>query len=199
MSVPIYDIVLREERNGDLIYHITRCPYERSGKNKMSGIICFHNPDEDYGWLSNWAFSSFAVDGVRFALMEQYMMYRKALLFGDAENARRILAEEDAGAVKRLGREVRGYNETVWNGCRQIVVYRGLLAKFTQNAELGALLRKTGAAVLAECAVHDRIWGIGLSMRDPARLCMDKWRGQNLLGFALMQVRERISEQTERA
>ena len=81
----------------------------------------------------------------------------------------------------------------VWNGIRQIVVYRGLLAKFSQNKKLGNKLKKTDDAILAECAVHDRIWGIGLSMRDPDRFDMQKWKGQNLLGFALMQVREQLA------
>ena len=83
------------------------------------------------------------------------------------------------------------YNETIWNGKRQIVVYKGLCAKF-QNSELKSKLKATGDAVLAEGAVRDCIWGIGLSMTDPKRLEMEKWRGQNLLGFALMMVRDGI-------
>ena len=88
-------------------------------------------------------------------------------------------------------RKVSNYNETIWNGKRQIVVYKGICEKF-QNPELKSRLKATGDAVLAECAVRDCIWGIGLSMTDPKRLEMEKWRGQNLLGFALMMVRDRI-------
>jgi hypothetical protein len=91
-----------------------------------------------------------------------------------------------------LGRQVSGYNENVWNGIRQIVVYEGLLQKFGQNEELKKALKKTGDAILAECAVRDTIWGIGLSMTDPNRFEQSKWRGQNLLGYALMKVREKI-------
>ena len=85
-----------------------------------------------------------------------------------------------------------GYDENLWNGVRQIVVYEGLLAKFSQNPELKERLKSTGSAVLAECAVKDRIWGIGLSMRDPDRFDRTKWKGQNLLGYALMMVREKL-------
>ena len=85
-----------------------------------------------------------------------------------------------------------GYDDNYWNGIRQIVVYEGLYAKFSQNEELKRLLRATGKAVLAECAVKDRIWGIGLSMSDPDRLDRRKWKGQNLLGYALMMVREKL-------
>lgn len=85
-----------------------------------------------------------------------------------------------------------GYDENLWNGIRQIVVYEGLLAKFLQNVELKEHLKETGKAILAECAVKDRIWGVGLSMRDPNRFNRAQWKGQNLLGYALMMVRERL-------
>mgnify|MGYP000480424230 FL=1 len=155
-------------------------------------IICFHNPNEENGYLSNWYMSPFTADGIRFSSMEQFMMYRKAVAFGDRDRAAQILDTEDVGRIKELGRLVSGYDDNYWNGIRQIVVYEGLYAKFSQNEELKRLLRATGKAVLAECAVKDRIWGIGLSMSDPDRLDRRKWKGQNLLGYALMMVREKL-------
>lgn len=155
-------------------------------------IICFHNPVEENGYLSNWYPSVFTVDGVRFTSMEQYMMYQKAMCFGDKAIAARILDTDDVSQIKELGRLVSGYDENHWNGVRQIVVYKGLLAKFSQNAELKELLKSTEDAALAECAVKDRIWGIGLSMKDSDRLDRSKWNGQNLLGYALMMVREKL-------
>lgn len=155
-------------------------------------IICFHNPNEENGYLSNWYMSPFTADGICFSSMEQFMMYRKAVAFGDRDRAAQILDTEDVGRIKELGRLVSGYNDNYWNGIRQIVVYEGLYAKFSQNEELKRLLRATGKAVLAECAVKDRIWGIGLSMDDPDRLDRRKWKGQNLLGYALMMVREKL-------
>ena len=157
-------------------------------------IVCFHNPDEDNGYLSNWYPSSFTVDSVAFSSMEQFMMYRKAICFGDEAVAAQILSTSDVAKIKSLGRQVSNYDESMWNGIRQIVVYEGLLAKFSQNEELKAKLKATGNAVLAECAVKDRIWGIGLSMKDPDRLNKAKWNGQNLLGYALMMVRERLQQ-----
>ena len=155
-------------------------------------VICFHNPDEENGYLSNWYPSPFTLDGVAFSSMEQYMMYRKAVCFGDDKVAAQILVTEDVAEIKTLGRLVSGYDESLWNGVRQIVVYEGLLVKFSQNSELGGQLKKTGNTVLAECAVKDRIWGIGLSMHDSDRLDRAKWQGQNLLGYALMMVREKL-------
>ena len=116
---------------------------------------------------------------------------QKAICFGDTKIAEKILETTDVAQIKALGRKVPNYNETIWNGKRQILVYNGLCAKF-QNPELKAKLKATGDAVLAECAVRDCIWGIGLSMTDSKRLEMDKWRGQNLLGFALMIVRDAL-------
>ena len=158
----------------------------------MNHIICFHNPDEEYGYLSNWYPSCFKIDGIVFSSMEQFMMYRKAICFYDDNIADKILETNDAARIKDLGRHVSGYDENHWNGVRQLVVYEGLLAKFSQNTKLKEQLKATGNAVLAECAVKDRIWGIGLSMNDQDRLDRAKWKGQNLLGYALMMVRDRL-------
>ncbi|MGO5081954.1 NADAR family protein [Oscillospiraceae bacterium LCP25S3_E4] len=155
-------------------------------------IICFHNPDEENGYLSNWYPVKFTVDSVAFSSMEQFMMYKKAVYFGDYNIAKRILASNDVAYIKELGRLVSNYNESYWNGIRQIVVFEGLLAKFSQNESLKEQLKATNGSVLAECAVKDRIWGIGLSMNDPNRLDINRWKGQNLLGYTLMMVRERL-------
>ena len=77
---------------------------------------------------------------------------------------------------------------------RQILIYKGLVEKFRQNDELREALLGTGDAILAECAVQDKIWGIGLSMTDPNRGTIDQWKGQNLLGYALMLVRDELRE-----
>ena len=155
-------------------------------------VIGFHNPDEENGFLSNWYLSEFTVDGIVFTSMEQFMMYKKAVCFNDSEIAKQILETNDVACIKKLGRLVSGYNESVWNGIRQIVVYEGLIAKFSQNDELQKKLKDTKDAILAECAVQDRIWGIGLSMNDSNRQYLEQWNGQNLLGYTLMMVRDRL-------
>lgn len=155
-------------------------------------VICFHNPDEENGYLSNWYKSEFVVDNITFSSMEQYMMYKKAICFHDEEIAKKILTIDDVAQIKELGRLVSNYNESYWNGVRQIIIFEGLLEKFSQNEDLKEKLKATGKEILAECAVRDRIWGIGLSMKDPDRFEVNKWNGQNLLGYALMMVRERL-------
>lgn len=155
---------------------------------------CFHQTYEANGFLSNWYPSEFTENGIQYRNVEQYMMAYKARTFKDYQTEKKILVATDPAEIKKLGREVKGYQDIVWNGVRQIIVYNGLILKFTQNQILLNELLETGNEILAECAVHDRIWGIGLSMTDPDRLIMDKWRGQNLLGFSLMQVREELAD-----
>ena len=155
-------------------------------------LISFHNPYEENGYLSNWYMSDFTVEGIKFSSMEQYMMYKKAMYFNDQNIAKQILATDDVREIKKFGRLVSNYDDNYWNGVRQIIIYNGLLAKFSQNEELKRQLISTKDAVLAECAVNDHIWGIGLSIKDPDRFDRRKWKGQNLLGYALMMVREKL-------
>ena len=136
-------------------------------------IICFHKPDEENGFLSNWYMSDFSVDGAMYSSMEQYMMYMKAKVFKDEVIASQILQTSNVAEIKALGRGVSNYNDSVWNGMRQILIYKGLYEKFAQNDELKNQLLATGDDYLAECAVNDKIWGIGLSMSDSKRYEME--------------------------
>ena len=155
-------------------------------------VICFHNPNEENGFLSNWYLATFTIDGVEFSSVEQYMMYQKAVCFHDTAIATQIMETNDVATIKSLGRAVSGYDDNIWSKTREKVVFDGLMAKFSQNSDLKKQLLDTGDSVLAECAVKDLIWGIGLSMKDPDRFDMVKWRGKNLLGYILMKVREEL-------
>ena len=155
-------------------------------------VICFHNPDEENGFLSNWYLSYFEADGKIFSSVEQFMMYHKAVCFQDRMIAEQILATNDVARIKELGRTVSGYNDNIWNGVRQLIVYEGLLAKFSQQEILKKKLLETKDAILAECAVHDDVWGIGLSMKDERRFDISQWKGKNLLGYTLMMVRNHV-------
>lgn len=160
-------------------------------------IILFHNPWEENGYLSNWFISKFKTNGVEFSSMEQYMMYNKAILFEDKAAAERILKTDDCAEIKRIGREVTGYKDSIWADKRYNIVRTGVLEKFNQNSDLMNMLLNTGDSVLAEAAVHDKIWGIGLSMTDKRSYDIDKWKGQNLLGKCLMDAREMLKRQDD--
>lgn len=158
-------------------------------------VICFHKPGEPNDYLSNWYYSDFILDGMRFNSVEQYMMYNKAITFGDTETAQKILNTNNFKLMKQLGREVHNYNDRVWSSIRYDVVKAGVLAKFSQNAGLAEKLLNTGNSLLAECAVRDRILGIGLGMSNPDRFNPAMWKGQNLLGKVLMDVRNILNGQ----
>ena len=152
----------------------------------------FHRPEEPNGYLSNWYKSPFELDGVRFSSAEQYIMYRKCVIFGDDASAGAVLASEDPAEQQAIGRRAAGYIDKVWAGMRQQAAYRGLYAKFSQNDDLKKRLLDTGDAWLVECAHSDTVWACGLRLDDEARFDAENWRGQNLLGSTLMQVREAL-------
>ncbi len=160
-------------------------------------LVCFHNPNEENGFLSNWSLSRFVLEGVEFSSVEQYMMYQKALCFHDTVIAARIMETNDVAVIKSLGRAVSNYDDSIWNEIREKIVFNGLMAKFSQNDDLKKQLFDTGDSVLAECAMKDEIWAIGLSMKNPNRFDRTKWRGRNLLGYTLMKVREALREQND--
>jgi ribA/ribD-fused uncharacterized protein len=143
--------------------------------------------------LSQWWPSPFVVDGVGYATAEHWMMVGKARLFGDAEAERRVLAAEHPAAAKKAGRLVRGFDEETWERERYRLVVEGSVHKFAADDGLGTFLRNTGDRVLVEASPVDRIWGIGLAADDDAASDPERWRGTNLLGFALMEARERLS------
>jgi ribA/ribD-fused uncharacterized protein len=129
---------------------------------------------------------------MKFNSNEQYIMYRKAEILGDTETAKAILAAKSPAIHQKLGQDAKGYNDTLWHGLRQVVALRGLYAKFSQNDDLKKKLLETDDAYLVECAYKDLNWACGWHLDDPGRMDIAKWRGKNLLGFALMEVREQL-------
>ena len=125
---------------------------------------------------------------------EHYMMAEKARLFGNDTLIKTILNADNPGKAKKLGREVVGFDEQVWKKERTAIVVRGNHAKFSQNPELCEFLLNTGERVLVEASPRDRVWGIGLTKDDPQASSPENWQGLNLLGFALMEVRDLLSK-----
>lgn len=142
--------------------------------------------------LSQWYPASFIVDGAYYNCAEQYMMAEKARLFGDEDVRSQILSEYHPMAIKKLGRKVRNYDDAVWKARRFDVVVEGNMAKFSQNSKLGDFLLETGEKILVEASPNDDVWGIGLDENSAEACCPRKWKGTNLLGFALMEVRDRL-------
>jgi ribA/ribD-fused uncharacterized protein len=142
--------------------------------------------------LSQWYPSEMRLEGVRFPTAEHYMMWRKARLFGDRDVEQQLLADDSPAAAKQLGRRVRNFRSDLWDRHRFDVVLEGSIAKFEQNGQLRRYLLGTGECVLAEASPVDRIWGIGFEATDSRAKNPLQWRGLSLLGFALMQARDRL-------
>ncbi|WLW51881.1 NADAR family protein [Streptomyces sp. YU58] len=157
-----------------------------------------HRPRPDgrvgAGCLSQWWPSPFAVDGVTYATAEHWMMAGKARLFEDPEAERRVLEADHPAEAKKAGRLVRGFDEAIWERERFRIVVEGSVHKFAAHAELREFLVNTGDRVLVEASPVDRVWGIGLAADDEAAADPERWRGPNLLGFALMEARGRLRE-----
>lgn len=147
--------------------------------------------------FSQWWMCRFAVDGVTYSCAEQYMMAEKARMFHDEEMLQSILEAKHPKEMKAYGRAVKNFDKTLWgNRCSEIVL-RGNLAKFGQNPELWAVLNATGGRILVEASPRDCIWGIGMGKQNPDAHNPMKWRGSNLLGFALTETRELLRKGVE--
>ena len=144
--------------------------------------------------LSQWYDTAFEVAGVKYHTAEQYMMAQKALLFNDAEVYDEIMSADNPRDYKKLGRKIRNFDSKVWDTKKYEIVVEGNKAKFSQNDELKEFLLSTGDAILVEASPYDRIWGIGLYPAQAAKGTVDQWRGLNLLGCALMEVRDWLRE-----
>ncbi len=140
--------------------------------------------------FSQWYGAPFVIEGRRYPTAEHYMMAEKAALFGDQATRAQVLQAPTPGTAKALGRQVHGFDEETWLANRFSIVTRANEAKFAQNPELGLFLKQTGSRVLVEASPVDRIWGIGLAQDDEKVNNPNLWRGLNLLGFALMRVRD---------
>lgn len=146
--------------------------------------------------LSQWFESPFEVDGEIYLTAEHWMMAAKARLFGDREALSEILKAPDPILAKKLGRTVKNFNGKVWEANARRLVTDGNVAKFEQNAELKSFLLSTTGFVLVEASPVDSVWGIGLTADDERAQDPRTWQGQNLLGFALMDVREKLATST---
>ena len=159
-----------------------------------------HYETEDYvffwsGPFSNWHPSKFSMENsklqvIKFNRAEQAMMYFKAELFGDEDSMGKIMRTNDPSLQKKIGRAVANYDEEVWKEKRYNIVFQLLVEKFKQNSDLKSILLNTGDKCIVECSPYDKIWGIGMGVDQyPEILDKSNWKGENLLGEILMNVR----------
>lgn len=165
--------------------------------NAFSGEEIVLHPEFVFFWkppnaFGQWTESIFEVDETLYSCAEQFMMAEKARLFGSESIRQQILETDSPREHKRLGREVSGFDQTIWEQNGEEIVFRGNLAKFEQNEELRKELLATGDLTMVEASPYDKIWGIGLRADHRNAVVPEKWKGTNLLGKVLERVREKL-------
>ena len=182
-----------------LLHHTNMIPFCSHDKTKYKNT--FLKGDESI--FSNWYPSKFSFTtadfqkslGIKllpreFENVEQGMMYGKAALFKDYDVATQIMESGNPKDVRSFGRKVKDYDDDVWSNIRYEYTKALIMEKFRQNKDLLIILKKTGNMILVEGAWYDKIWGVGLKDTDPAIHDVKNWKGENLLGKALMEVRD---------
>ena len=166
--------------------------------------IFFWRPHEEHGYLGQWFSAPFTTssplspyENVTFENCETYMMFHKAILFNDIPISKQILeAADDPKQVKALGRKVRGFDQEIWDKKKFEIVIAANREKFSAHAQLREQLLETAGKEIVEASPMDRIWGIGFK-KENALKNQHRW-GKNLLGKALMQVRDELISEKEK-
>lgn len=170
----------------------------QSGKRLKYLFFWGHQPSKDgsisSSCFSQWWISDFVIEEITYPSAEHFMMAEKARLFNDDEMLDKILNSSSPAQAKKFGRNVKGFNPELWDENKLDIVTRANMAKFSQNQEMKDFLINTNKRVIVEASPVDRIWGIGLAKDSTHAENPLKWRGENLLGFALMEVREQLKK-----
>ncbi|MFT4223232.1 NADAR family protein [Dysgonomonas sp.] len=158
-----------------------------------------HTPSKDGSvtgtCFSQWWQSAFTVDGVKYATAEHWMMAKKAQLFGQDAMIEKILAAKSPAEAKKLGRLVRNFDPIIWGENCFGIVCQGNYHKFSQHTDLKEFLLNTKDRILVEASPVDNIWGIGMAQDNEHAENPRLWKGSNLLGFALIEVRDRLKNE----
>lgn len=185
------------QKDGKPEYDLNNLISEYKSEKNLEYIYFWgHHPKKDgsitKSCFSQWWESSFNVGTIKYLFMDQYMMAEKARLFGDKDIKEKIMSSNDPKEIKALGRKVKDFDEKIWNNIKYSIVINGNYNKFMQNEKLKTFLLSTEDKILVEASPYDNVWGIKMSEDDININNPELWRGENLLGFALMEVRNEI-------
>ncbi|MBN1067820.1 DUF1768 domain-containing protein [Clostridium botulinum] len=185
-------------KNGKPEYSRKQLIEDFSKRNKIKYTFFWgHQPSKNgeisTSCFSQWYESDFNIGHIKYFCMEQYMMSYKAKLFNDKEIEEKIMNSKNPKEIKALGRKIKNFDEDTWNKYKYSIILNGNYTKFTQNEELRKFLLNTKDRILVEASPYDNIWGIGMSKDNPNVEDPTAWKGENLLGFALTEVRSEIS------
>ncbi|MDR1340088.1 MAG: NADAR family protein [Prevotellaceae bacterium] len=189
-----YKTVQLWNRNGECRYNRKKLEDEY-GAGKRDEFVFFWKPRDgavNESCLGQWQPSAFTVDTDEYSCAEQYMMAEKARLFDDGEMRALIMKSRDPKEMKALGKKVKNFDQAIWDRVKYSIVLNGNYYKFSQNEDIRNYLLSTGNKILVEASPLDIVWGIGLGSENEKACNPNTWRGKNLLGFALMEVRDEI-------
>ena len=182
----------------------TAAQIQQEAANGKTHDLCLfwgHQPAKDgsitKSCFSQWWKEKFMYVVTHYFCMEQFMMEQKAKLFEDGEIRKQILECQDPAEIKKLGRKVQNFDQALWDTAKYTIVLNGNWCKFSQNRALRDFLLSTGDSILVEASPYDGVWGIRLPANSPDAQNPLKWRGENLLGFALMEVRDELRRITK--
>lgn len=144
------------------------------------------------GPCSQWVEAPITINGMQFNTCEQWMMWNKAKMFGDTAAMNEIMSTRDPAEQKRIGRRVKNFDDAAWMTKAFDIVVEGNRAKFTQHQDLNTYLMETKGKEIVEASPYDTRWGIGMAASDPGIEDPSNWKGDNLLGKAIMQVRKEL-------
>ena len=168
----------------------------RQGEKVQFLFFWGHQPNKDgeidKGCLSQLWTAPFEVGGSIYKTAEHWMMAEKARLFKDENIFEQILRTNTPQEAKEKGKLIKGFDPLTWDEHKFGIVILGNWHKFAQNRELKDFLLETNNSVLVEASPMDKIWGIGLAVGDPGIGDPLQWKGENLLGYALMEVRDKL-------
>lgn len=180
-------------KGGEMKYSVDKLINQPSLFGRQYLFFWKPNPNTiDKSCLGQWQPSIFEVDIDEYTCAEQYMMAEKARLFDDNEIEEQIMQATDPKQMKALGKKVKGFDQVAWDKAKYSIVLNGSYYKFTQNEKMRDFLLSTEDKILVEASPLDTIWGIGLGEDNAKAQHPSTWRGKNLLGFALMEVRDEL-------
>lgn len=151
-------------------------------------------------WLSNYQRTKikykFLGREYEFSSTEQAFMFVKAMTFGDRYIANKILETDNPNEARKLGRQVRNYDDKTWDKVRWLVFYNLNILKYTQDEKLKKMLLdpKFDGKTFVEASPIDKIWGVGLDENNPLIEDEKNWRGTNYLGDIITKVRNKLKE-----
>lgn len=166
-------------------------------KEKLKFLFFWgHQPNKDgsitQSCFSQWWYSPFEIKNITYKTAEHWMMCEKARLFNDEASIHKIQQAKTPAEAKKLGRLIKNFNTIIWDERKYQIVVEGNFHKFSQHEDLNFFLQNTKNKILVEASPVDPVWGIGMAADNPHIENPLLWKGENLLGFALMEVRDRL-------